>query len=69
VQSEKAVQVRVCKQVPVTVNVPVYSGASSMMFSGASYGGEVIMDGGVVGQGVIMESAPMATGAGCTNCQ
>ena len=68
VQTERAVQVRVCKQVPVTVNVPVYS------YPSASMGGEVMMDGGsygggVVGEGVIMESAPMATGAGCTNCQ
>ena len=77
VQSEKAVQVLVCKQVPVTINVPVYSYPSASMDSGASYGGEVMMDSGagcincggsVVGEGAIMEPAPMATGAGCTNC-
>jgi hypothetical protein len=92
VQSMKAVQVQVCKQVPSTVQVPVYSApASSGVImdsgasygggevisggydSGASYGGGTIIDGGAsyggeVISGGVIESAPMATGAGCTNC-
>jgi hypothetical protein len=62
VQTMRAVQVRVCRQVPTTVSVPVYGGGA-IIDSGASYGGGVISEGAVIGGG-----APMATGAGCVNC-
>jgi hypothetical protein len=57
VQSTRCVNVRVCRQVPVQIQVPVCCYGDAAVSTGVIHGGEVISDGAVI-----------ETGAGCTNC-
>jgi hypothetical protein len=61
VTTMQEVSVQVCKQVPTTVQVPVYSAPAAVSYESAPMSYESAP--------MSYESAPvMQTGAGCTNC-